>query len=102
MDIKALLEDIREERPIPEKTVKKICKKVQEIFMSESNLINVSAPVNVVGDVHGQFYDVLKLFSLGEFSLTQVARSLIPNICSLGTMLTGATTRWRPSSISFA
>lgn len=65
MDIKGLIEDIRAERPIHEKVVKNICKKVQEIFMGESNLINVEAPINVIGDVHGQFYDVLKLFSLG-------------------------------------
>lgn len=70
MDTQALLEDIRNERPIPEKIVKKICKKVQEIFVDESNLVNVAAPVNVIGDVHGQFYDVLKLFSLGTPCLT--------------------------------
>lgn len=47
--------------------MKKLCHKVQEILVNESNLEPVSAPVNVIGDVHGQFYDVLKLFELGIF-----------------------------------
>ena len=50
--------------------------------MDESNLVDVSAPVNVVGDVHGQFYDVIKLFSLGDFSLKKADRFPIPSIFS--------------------
>ena len=44
--------------------MKKLCKKVQEILVDESNLEALSAPIIVVGDVHGQFYDVLKLMTL--------------------------------------
>jgi len=33
--------------------------------MEESNVQPVNAPVNVCGDVHGQFYDVLELFNKG-------------------------------------
>lgn len=40
--------------------------KIQEVFLSESNLVSVSSPIVLVGDVHGQFYDVLKLLSLGN------------------------------------
>lgn len=43
-----------------------ILKKVMKIFKKEPNLLNVNKmPINVVGDVHGQFYDVVKLFEVG-------------------------------------
>lgn len=37
----------------------------REIFLKESNVQPVSCPVTVVGDVHGQFYDLLELFRIG-------------------------------------
>ena len=70
--------------------------------MEESNLVNVSAPINVVGDVHGQFYDVLKLFSLGYFMLTQAESFLMRSICSSGTMLIGVIIPYKRSCISSA
>ena len=36
-----------------------------DIFSREQNLITLDGPVVVVGDVHGQFYDLLKILELG-------------------------------------
>jgi len=50
---------------LPEITVKQICDKLKELLIYESNVLSIPAPVTVVGDVHGQFYDVLELFRIG-------------------------------------
>ncbi|KAJ3208122.1 hypothetical protein HDU82_002909 [Entophlyctis luteolus] len=39
-----------------------ICQRVREVFMEQSVLLEIEAPVNLVGDVHGQFEDLLRIF----------------------------------------
>lgn len=45
--------------------VVKIIKISTDIFKAEGNIINISDPVTVVGDIHGQFYDLIKLLTVG-------------------------------------
>lgn len=35
--------------------------------MKESNVVHVQAPVTVVGDIHGQFFDMIEIFKIGGF-----------------------------------
>ena len=42
-----------------------ICAKVKDIFLKEDNICFLNSPITCVGDVHGQFYDVLELFRVG-------------------------------------
>ena len=34
-----------------------------DIFDDEPNVLNIEAPVKVVGDVHGQFFDLISMIN---------------------------------------
>lgn len=44
-----------------------ICRAAQELFLSQPPLLELSPPVKVVGDVHGQYGDLLRLFGMCGF-----------------------------------
>ena len=44
-----------------------ICQASREIFLSQPTLIELSPPVKIVGDVHGQYSDLIRLFEMSEF-----------------------------------
>jgi len=50
---------------LPEPEMKKLCERIKEILLEESNVHCVSTPVTVCGDIHGQFYDLKELFRIG-------------------------------------
>lgn len=55
---------LREGR-LSEKQVFRILEMANGVFMKEPNLLEVTSPVTICGDVHGQYYDLMKLFEVG-------------------------------------
>lgn len=44
-----------------------ICHRARECFLSQPALLELDAPVKIVGDVHGQYTDLLRLFEMCQF-----------------------------------
>jgi serine/threonine-protein phosphatase PP1 catalytic subunit len=50
-----------------ENEIRFLCQKAREIFMNQPILLDLEAPIKVCGDIHGQYYDLLRLFEYGGF-----------------------------------
>lgn len=44
-----------------------ICQRARECFLSQPALLELDAPVKIVGDVHGQYTDLLRMFEMCGF-----------------------------------
>jgi hypothetical protein len=64
-DLDRQIASVMDCNPLSEDEVIRLCDKTKEILQSDPNVPNVAAPVTVVGDIHGQFYDLLELFRIG-------------------------------------
>jgi len=64
-DLDALIEKLKLCQFPTEAEVQSICQKATEILAEEPTVKHVPAPVTIVGDIHGQFYDLRELFYVG-------------------------------------
>ena len=52
---------------LAEHEIRFLCTTAREIFMSQPILLELEAPIKICGDIHGQYYDLLRLFEYGGF-----------------------------------
>ncbi|KAI0380061.1 serine/threonine protein phosphatase [Hypomontagnella monticulosa] len=64
-DLDKAIAQLRACRPIPEPQVRELCHKARELLIEEANVVTVTAPVTICGDIHGQFHDLMELFRVG-------------------------------------
>jgi len=71
-EIVASLLQVRSARPgkevvLPERQITLLCHAARDVFIQQPILLELEAPIKIVGDVHGQYYDLLRLFEYGGF-----------------------------------
>ncbi|KAG5834921.1 hypothetical protein ANANG_G00266680 [Anguilla anguilla] len=52
---------------LQENEIRGLCLKSREIFLSQPILLELEAPLKICGDIHGQYYDLLRLFEYGGY-----------------------------------
>ena len=52
---------------LTETEIRSLCVLSRDIFITQPILLELEAPLKIVGDIHGQYYDLLRLFEYGGF-----------------------------------
>eukprot|EP01095_Lingulamoeba_sp_RSL-Kostka_P007017 TRINITY_DN2219_c0_g1_i1.p1 TRINITY_DN2219_c0_g1~~TRINITY_DN2219_c0_g1_i1.p1 ORF type:complete len:310 (-),score=81.08 TRINITY_DN2219_c0_g1_i1:288-1217(-) len=65
IDIDKCIEKLMRCELLGEVAVNNLCNRLKEHLISQSNVQQIQSPVTIVGDVHGQFYDLKELFRVG-------------------------------------
>ena len=65
MDIGKCIERLLKGLLIDEKAATMVCRSAIDILAEEPQVLKITPPVTVCGDIHGQFYDLKMLFKTG-------------------------------------
>lgn len=52
---------------LSESEIRQLCIESKRLFLSQPNLLKLHAPINICGDLHGQFLDLLRIFEHGGY-----------------------------------
>jgi len=52
---------------LTEAEIRGLCLQARDIFIAQPILLELEAPIKICGDIHGQYYDLLRLFDLGGY-----------------------------------
>lgn len=52
---------------LTENEISIICLKSRDVFITQPMLIELDAPVQICGDIHGQYYDLIRIFEYGGY-----------------------------------
>ena len=50
---------------LTEHELRHFCEQAKKVCLAQPPLLELEAPINICGDVHGQYYDLIRLFVLG-------------------------------------
>ena len=67
IDLDECIERLYRKELLADSVIEAICAKAKDLLMKESNVVHIAAPVTVVGDIHGQFFDMIEIFKIGGF-----------------------------------
>lgn len=63
-DLEVLKDYLKREGKVHKNDCIQILSETQALLASEANLLHISEPVVIIGDIHGQFFDFLKIIEL--------------------------------------
>ncbi|KAJ1917680.1 putative serine/threonine protein phosphatase [Tieghemiomyces parasiticus] len=66
VDINECIEVLKRGQFLRPQAVLSICETVKSLLFNEPNVLKIDPPVTVVGDIHGQFFDLLEILTLGD------------------------------------
>ena len=52
---------------LTENEIRWLCIRSRDIFTQQPVLLELEAPIKICGDIHGQYFDLLRLFEYGGF-----------------------------------
>ncbi len=64
LDLDKSIELVKQGEILNENDLRTLCERVKDVFAQESNVTPTNAPVTIVGDLHGQFFDLLQLMKV--------------------------------------
>lgn len=67
VDLDECISRLYKKELLADSVIEAICAKAKELLMKESNVVHVQSPVTVVGDIHGQFFDMIEIFRIGGY-----------------------------------
>lgn len=60
--MKVIRDHLSLEGSVSKALVVRLVTEVTSLFKSESNMLKVQQPVVIIGDIHGQFFDMIHMF----------------------------------------
>ncbi|KAK6459299.1 serine/threonine protein phosphatase type 2A [Scheffersomyces xylosifermentans] len=67
-DLDYCLEQLLEHKPpkiLPPETIQQLCHTLKTQLLAVPNIMHLQSPIAVVGDIHGQYHDLLEIFQIG-------------------------------------
>ncbi|CUM67228.1 uncharacterized protein PRCAT00004921001 [Priceomyces carsonii] len=52
-------------RLLPPETLQQLCHSLKSQLLMTPNIMSISSPITIVGDIHGQYHDLLEIFEIG-------------------------------------